>query len=104
MNNKRGNNLKEESIGKRLLERFKEAIIKDDEAQLIKIAEELDPMIPNDKVEDIRMLFAGFVSLDLLYKQGLIKELKCESIEDAILERLIDNPKLEVEKIRRIRV
>lgn len=87
-----------------LLEQLKEAIIKDDEAQLTKIAEELEPMIPNDKVEEVDMLVMGFFTLCQLYGQGLIKELKCESIEEAILERLIDSPKLEIEKIRRIRV
>jgi len=87
-----------------LLKRFKEALIKDDEAQLIKIAEELEPMIPNDKVEEVDMLVMGFFTLCQLYGQGLIKELNTESIEEAILERLIDSPKLEVEKIRRIRV
>jgi len=93
MNNKRGNNLKEEPIGKRLLEQLKEALIKDDEAQVTKIAGELDTLIPNDKLADISALTIGFVTLYHLHTDGLIKELNIESIERAILERLSDSPK-----------
>jgi hypothetical protein len=81
-----------------LLERFKEAIFNNDITSASTVASELRQLISEDKLSDIRILTDGFVSLCLLYSKGYIKEPSLEGIEEAILERLKDKPKLDVVK------
>jgi len=79
----------------RLLERYKEAFIKEELYQQEILVKAIRQLISKDKSDELDILFKGLISFCKVYnKAKLVKDPSLESIEEAILERLKDSSKV----------